>query len=68
MKLIKLNDLEIGIRYINSDRLISVEFERWMDEHGVFRAGSNVMYWNGERTVAISVTEKPEDIQEMVNG
>lgn len=68
MKLIKLTDLEIGIRYINSDRLISVEFERWMDEYGVFRAGSNVMYWNGERTVAISVTEKPEDIQEMVNG
>lgn len=68
MKLIKLTDLEIGIRYINSDRLISVEFERWMDEHGVFRAGLNVMYWNGERTVAISVTEKPEDIQEMVNG
>lgn len=66
MKLIRLNDIEIGIRYINADRLISVEFERWMDGHGFFRDGSNVMYWNGERTVAISVTEKPEDIQEMV--
>ena len=66
MKLIKLNDLEIGMRYINADRLISVEFERWMDEHGFFREGSNVMYWNGERTVAISVTESPEKIMEMV--
>lgn len=67
MKLIKLNDLEFGIRYINSDRLISVEFESWMDEYGFFREGSNLTYWNGERIVGISVTETPEQIQEMVN-
>lgn len=67
MKLIKLNDLEFGIRYINSDRLISVELESWMDEYGVFREGSNLTYWNGERIVGISVTETPEQIQEMVN-
>lgn len=67
MKLIKLNDLDNNTIYINSDRLIRVDLNLWCDEDACLQNGSNVTYWNGERIVSISVTEKAEEIQEMVN-
>nr|DAU43913.1 MAG TPA: Flagellar and Swarming motility protein [Caudoviricetes sp.] len=67
MKLIKLNDLEIGVRYINSERLISIELMAWYDDDDNFCEGSIVKYWGGEGIVALSVIESPEEIMEMVN-
>lgn len=51
MKLIKLNDLEIGTIYINVDRIISVEFKFWVDEGRCIQEGSIVEYWNGKKTL-----------------
>lgn len=67
MKLIKLTDLEIGIIYINSDRIISVESNLWVEEDNCIQEGSIVGFWNGERILSLSVTERAEKIQEMVN-
>ena len=66
MKLIKLNDLDIGITYINTDRIISIC--SWI-EHDTFqiREGSAVEYWDGKGIVELVVTERAEEIQEMVN-
>ena len=67
MKLIKLNDLDNDTIYINSDRLVRVHLNLWFDEDSCLQNGSNVTYWNGERIVSLSVTERPEEIQEMIN-
>lgn len=66
MKLIKLNDLDNDTIYINSDRLVRVQLNLWVDEDSCLQDGSNVTYWNGERIVLLSVTERPEEIMEMV--
>lgn len=67
MKLIKLNDLDIGITYINTDRIISVKLILWCDDNDDFCEGSTVEYWDGKGFVELTVTERPEEIQEMVN-
>ena len=67
MKLIKLHEIEIGIIYINADRIISVEIMPWCDDNGDFCEGSTVEYWNGEEVLELWVAEHPAEIQEMVN-
>lgn len=65
MKLIKLNDLDIGTTYINADRIISVC--GWVENDvSQIREGANVEYWDGKGIVELTVTELPEEIQEMV--
>ena len=67
MKLIKLTDLDIGTTYINSDRIISVNLILWCDDNDDFCEGSTVEYLDGKGFVELTVTERPEEIQEMVN-
>lgn len=67
MKLIKLTDLDIGTTYINSDRIISVNLILWCDDNDDCCEGSTVEYWDGKGFVELTVTERPEEIQEMVN-
>ena len=67
MKLIKLTDLDIGTTYINADRIISVNLILWCDDNDDFCEGSTVEYWDGKGFVELTVTERPEEIQEMVN-
>lgn len=66
MKLIKLNDLDIGTTYINADRIISVC--GWVENDvSQIREGANVEYWDGKGIVELVVRERPEEIMEMVN-
>ena len=67
MKLIKLTDLDIGTTYINSDGIISVNLILWCDDNDDVCEGSTVEYWDGKGFVELTVTERPEEIQEMVN-
>ena len=66
MKLIKLNDIDIGTTYINADRIISIC--GWIEhDASQIREGANVEYWDGKGIVELTVTELPEEIMEMVN-
>lgn len=67
MKLIKVTDLDTGITYINTDRIVSVKVMAWCDANDDFCEGSTVEYWDGKGFVELTVTERPEEIQEMVN-
>ena len=66
MKLIKLNDTVLGTTYINADRIISVDNCIEYDSCQIIKC-ANVSYWTGEKIISITVTERPEEIQEMVN-
>ncbi len=67
MKLIKVTDLDTGITYINTDRIVSVKLMVWCDANDDFCEGSTVEYYDGVEVVEMLVTEPPEEIQEMVN-
>ena len=67
MKLIKVTDLDVGITYINTDRIVSVKLMVWCDANDDFCEGSTVEYYDGVEVVEMLVAEPPEEIQEMVN-